>query len=90
MEEIKEKIKEQGSEVRREVKEKTVGYILAALGLVAGLSWNDTIKAFIEHFFPLEENTLVAKIIYSLFITFVVVFASYYITKAVSKKDTQE
>ncbi len=87
MEQIKEKIKEEGSEVKREVKEKTVGYILAALGLVAGLSWNDTIKAFIQHFFPLEKNTLVAQFVYSLFITLVVVFVSYYITKALGKKD---
>ncbi len=80
-----EKIKEKGSGVKEEVREKTLGYILAALGLVAGLSWNETIKAFIEYFFPLNENSLFAKLVYSIFITFVVVFLSMYMTKLFRK-----
>ncbi len=92
MEQIKEKIvkiKENGQSVRREVRKQTLNYILAALGLVAGLSWNDTIKALIEYFFPLQENSLLAKVIYSIFITFVVVFVSYYITKAFRKERSE-
>lgn len=32
-----EKLKEQGDEIKKEVKERTLSYIMAALGLVAGL-----------------------------------------------------
>lgn len=89
MEPIKEKlseIKEEGKELKKEVREKTLGYILAALGLVAGLSWNDTIKAFIEYIFPMAQNTLVAKLVYSVLITIVVVLVSVYMTKLFSEK----
>lgn len=80
-----EKIREQGSGVKREMREKTLGYILAALGFVAGLSWNETIKALIEYFFPLNKNSLFAKLVYSIFITFVVVFLSIYMTRLFRK-----
>jgi hypothetical protein len=71
-------------ELRREVREKTVGYITAALGLVAGLAWNEAIKAFIEHLFPLQKDTLVAKLFYAVAITLVVVFLSIYLMRLVS------
>lgn len=90
MDKIKEKIeelKENGSEIKTEVREKTLGYILAALGLVAGLSWNETIKAVIEYFFPLAKDTISAKILYSVFVTIVVVVLSIYLTKLFKKNE---
>jgi len=89
MEPIKEKfeeIKKEGSDLRKEVRERTLGYILAALGLVAGLSWNETITAFIQYIFPMAQNTLIAKLIYSVLITLVVVLVSVYMTKLFSEK----
>ena len=38
------KIKAEQMRIREEVRKKTIGYIVAALGLVAGLAWNDAIK----------------------------------------------
>jgi len=84
MEQIKEKfnkVKEEGKDLRKEVKKKTLGYILAGLGLVAGLSWNETIKAFIDYIFPAEGNSLLASLIYSVFITILVVVFSVYMTR---------
>jgi len=89
MDEIKEKfegIKKEGSEIRREVSEKTLGYILAALGLVAGLAWSDTVKAFIEYLFPISGNTLIAKLVYAVLITILVVVVSVYMTRLFSKR----
>jgi len=97
MEQIKEKIgekvgafKEGGEGIKKEVRERTLGYILAALGLVAGLSWNDTIKAFIEYLFPLNKNSLLAKLIYSVFITALIVILSFYLTKMFKKKEPEK
>lgn len=60
-------------ETINETKAKTFGYISAALGLVAGLAWNDAIKALIEAAFPLEQNTIAVKFVYAALVTIVVV-----------------
>lgn len=82
-----QKIKKEGDEVRRELQEKMVGYIAGALGLVAGLAWNEAIKAFIESLFPLAKDTLVAKFLYAVIITLVVGLTTVYLIKFLGKKD---
>ncbi|HPV70313.1 MAG TPA: DUF5654 family protein [Candidatus Magasanikbacteria bacterium] len=74
------------NDLRRELREKTIGYIVAALGLVAGLAWNDAIKSVIEFFYPLNENTLWAKLVYAVLITGIIVLVSYFLLR-LSKKD---
>ena len=76
-------IKNQAREVKREVREKTLGYIVAALGLVAGLAWNEAIKSFIDYLFPLSVNSLWLKFAYAALVTMVVVVASFYLTRTV-------
>lgn len=97
MEQIKEKIgekvdvlKEKGENIKEQVREKTLGYILAALGLVAGLSWNETMKATIEYLFPLNKNSLLAKFIYSTLVTILIVILSLYLTRLFKKKEPKE
>jgi len=75
------KIKEEGKEIKKEIRERTLGYITVALGLVAALAWNEAIKASIEHFFPLSRNTLLAKFIYAVLMTLVVVIMSVYLAR---------
>ena len=68
--------------MRGEVKERTVSYMVAAFGLVAGLAWNDAIKALIEHYFPLESGTsIVAKFIYAFLVTIVIVVITTYLMR---------
>lgn len=57
--------KKEEHSLKREVRAQVVGYVVAALGVIAGLAWNDAVKSLIEHFFPLSQNTLWAKIIYA-------------------------
>ncbi len=86
MEKIKDKIKIRSREIKKEIQEKTLGYILAAFGLVAALAWNDAIKGLIEYFIPLSKNTVLVKFIYAVVLTFVVVIVSIYLTKLFSNK----
>ncbi len=79
--------KKEGAAVGLEVKEKTVGYILAALGLVAGLAWNEAIKALIERFFPVGTSTLLVRFSYAVLITIVVVVVSIYLTRLNKRKE---
>ena len=67
------KIKEEQAKIRKEAIEKTIGYILAAFGLVAGLAWNEAIKALIDTFFPLDKNGIIIKFVYAILVTGVVV-----------------
>ncbi|MDP3974862.1 MAG: DUF5654 family protein [Candidatus Jorgensenbacteria bacterium] len=80
-------LKREGANVRREARERAAQYLLAAFGLVAGLAWNEAIKALIEQLFPLAKNSLLAKFVYALIITFVVVFVSVYLVRIVKGKE---
>lgn len=79
------KIKAEQARIRREVMEKTLGYIVAAMGLVAGLAWNDAIKTTIEYFFPLNSNTVITKIFYAIFVTIIIVFITIYLNHYFNK-----
>lgn len=78
---IEEKLFSEIAQVRSEIRNRTLKYVLAALGLVAGLAWNDAIKASIEFFFPLDKSGVQAKIVYAVIITLVVAVLSFYLTK---------
>ncbi|MDO8523541.1 MAG: DUF5654 family protein [bacterium] len=65
--------------LREELKKQTLGYVVGALGLVAGLAWNEAIKGSIEYLFPLGQNSLLAKFVYALLITVVVVIFTNYV-----------
>lgn len=67
--------------IRREIRQKMIGYITAALGLVAGLAWNDFIATLINNFFPLGKDTILAKLIYAVAISLIIVLATYYLLK---------
>ncbi len=63
-----------------QAKERIIGYILSALGLVAGLAWNEAIRGLIGYFLPIGKNTLIAQFGYAVFITVIVVIVSIYLT----------
>ncbi len=86
MQSIKDKIKKGGKEVRKEIRQKTIGYILAAFGLVTALAWNEAIKGLIEYFFLISKNTILVKFIYAVVMTFVVVIISIYLTRLLGDK----
>lgn len=63
---------EQPKSLRLEIVEKMTTLSAAGLGLVAGLAWNDAIQSTFAVFFP-EEASLIAKYIYAIIITTVIV-----------------
>jgi len=79
--------KKESKKVGLEIRQKIATFILAGFGLVAGLAWNDAIKGFIEQYFPLASGGgLLAKFLYALIITIVIVVVSIYILKTEEKK----
>jgi len=91
MEQIKNglsKIKQKEVAIKKEVREKTIGYILAALGLVAGLAWNEAIKGSIDSIFPNSGNGLFVKFFYAVVVTLIVVIISMYLGSLIREKDS--
>ncbi len=81
-----ERMHRERRELQHEIKQRTIGYILAALGLVAGLAWNEAIKSFIDSFFPTPGHDLIVKFIYAFFITIIIVIVTVYLLKLTQDK----
>jgi len=86
---VKEKIREEIKSVRKEVKDKTIGYIVTALGLVAGLAWNDAIRSLIDFYYPLSDKGVWAKMIYAAVLTMFVALFSIYLVR-IAKKESRK
>lgn len=74
--------------IHAQLTKQSIGYVLTAFGLVAGLAWNDAIKALIERLVPIGTQTIVLKFIYALVITALVVFISYVLTRGQKEEKT--
>ncbi len=81
----KNEIEKIGKELKSEALNRTAGYITAAFGLVVGLAWNDAIKALLEYFVPMSGNIVLAKFIYALIVTVIVIIVSMYLFKPFQK-----
>lgn len=73
------------AEITQDVRAQVVGYIVAAISLVAGLAWNDAIKSLIEYFVPLSQNTIWAKLSYAVVISIFVGIASFVLVRWTKK-----
>jgi hypothetical protein len=68
---------------------KVTEYILAAFGLVAGLAWNEAIKALIEYWFPLNTNGIIAKFAYALLMTIILVGITTYLVNVLQREEKE-
>lgn len=85
-----QKIKKEGKEIKIQVSEKVVGYIGAGFGLIASLAWNEAIKALIEHLFPLQQDTILAKFMYAAIMTLVLMFVTLYLVRIFKLQKEEE
>jgi hypothetical protein len=81
----KQKLRMQVKKLEKEAAIKMSGYILASFGLVAGLAWNEAIKAYIEIWFPSSGENASAKLIYAIVISTIVILISIGVSMAISK-----
>ncbi len=82
-----EKLKEEAVNLKKEIHQQTLGYILAAFGIIAGLAWNEAIKSLIETLFPVSANTLLAKFVYAVLVTLAVVLITVYLSRLFKKEE---
>jgi hypothetical protein len=72
--------------LRQEVQERMTGYIITALGLVAGLAWNDAISSTIKILFPVGSGSIAVKFIYAIIITIVIVVLTRSLMRVIGSK----
>lgn len=85
----KEKINILRSEVksiRKEAQGKTLDYITAGFGIVAGLAWNEAIKSLINYAYPGSGGGIFAMFLYAIVITLVVVVLMMYLRRIFDKE----
>ncbi len=82
-------IKEHSVRLNREVRKQVSGYILAGLGVVAGLAWNEAIKSLIETVFPLSYSGMHAKFLYAILLTLIIVLVSMYVLRITREDETK-
>ncbi|MFH1583067.1 MAG: DUF5654 family protein [Candidatus Falkowbacteria bacterium] len=85
-----EKIKMESSKISRQVKDKTLGFIITAFGLVAGLAWNEAIQSLIKSFFAIDKDSVLAKFIYAIVMTLALVFITIYLAKLFGKDEGEK
>ena len=75
-----------------ELRIKTAHYLIAAFALVTSLSWNSSMQLLINKLFPLNSDEIYAKIIYSLFLTFLLIVLIKYLPSTTTElpKPTQK
>lgn len=82
-----ERLKEEQRALRREVRTRMVGAIIGALGIVAGIAWNDAVRAAIDHFYPPTRGAdIFPKFLYAFTITVIISIFIYIISKIFSEK----
>jgi len=76
-------------ELKNEVKKSTIGYVMTAFGLVAGLAWNDAIRSLIEFVFPFSGSgmNIWAKFLYAALVTLVVILIGVYVLKTTESSE---
>ena len=72
-------------ETALEVKERILGFVTSAFAFVGALAWNEAIKAFIDSIYVADANSVVAKFIYALIVSVIVVVMSIYLTRFLKK-----
>lgn len=61
------------------IRKQVGGYILAGLGVVVGLAWNDAIKSLIDALFPPTHGGVQAKFFYAIGLTIIITIVSVYV-----------
>lgn len=84
MEQKKSQLKEV-LEFKNLFKDKVITLVISAFGLCAALFWNDAISSIIKELLP-EGNTWPYKLFSAIFVTFIAVFAIYFVTKLFGEK----
>jgi hypothetical protein len=82
---------EKMKKAKRAVQQKVFTYIATSFGLIAGLAWNDAVKALIDYLLPSTGNgSIIAKLLYALIVTILVVSVLFMIEKSLAEPEEKQ
>ena len=84
------KLKEEKDKIEIAFKRRTEGYVITAFGIVAGLAWNEAVKALMDYLFPIEKDTILAKFLYAIIMTFILILISLYVIRFINRSDSKK
>ena len=85
-EKITQKLKDESALLKKEFQQNIVVNVVTALGVVAALAWNDAIQGVIKYYFPFDNSSVGAKLLYAMIVTTGVVLVTVYLTRLFGKK----
>ncbi|MCR4281187.1 MAG: DUF5654 family protein [Candidatus Kaiserbacteria bacterium] len=76
--------------LKDELRSKILTFVGGAFGLVAGLAWNDAVKELILYLYPAATDTVMAKFVYAIFITIIVVIIITYLERVFKSEEASK
>jgi C4-dicarboxylate transporter len=84
------KLEEEKRKIESTFKNQLETILLAAFAFVAGLSWREVINSVIDYVFPLNKDTIVAKFLYAIVVTFFLTLTGLYVVRFINKGSHKE
>lgn len=84
------KLEEEKREIEAAFKNQLGTILIAAFAFVAGLSWREAINSIMEYLLPINKDTILAKFIYAIILTFFLSLIYVYVTRFINKKDDKK
>jgi len=84
------KLEEEKRKIETAFKNQLGTILIAAFAFVAGLSWREVINSLMEYLFPIDKDTVLAKFIYAVVLTFFLTLIYAYVTRFLNKGDHKE
>ena len=84
------KLEEEKRKIEDAFKRRVEGYLMTAFGIVAGLAWNEAVKDLMAYLLPMQKDTIFAKFLYAIIMTFVLILISLYVIRFINRSDSKK
>jgi len=84
------KLEEEKRKIESTFKSQLETILLAAFAFVAGLSWREVINSLMDYLFPLSKDTILAKFLYAIVVTFFLTLTGLYVVRFINRSSHKE
>jgi len=84
------KLEEEKRKIEDAFKRRVEGYLMTAFGIVAGLAWNEAVKDLMAYLLPMQKDTIFAKFLYAIIMTFILILISLYVIRFINRSDSKK
>jgi len=84
------KLEEEKRKIEATFKSQLGTILIAAFAFVAGLSWREVINSLMDYLFPLSKDTILAKFLYAIVVTFFLTLTGLYVVRFINRSSHKE